>query len=211
MKDTVFGNIYLTGNTIIDSLLLVADSNPKIEIKNFDIKTHRLLLVTIHRRENWGSKIESILLGLKKLLEKNKNVFLLLPMHPNKLVREPIKRILGENSRVSLQEPLDYKELIAAIKISYFLITDSGGLQEEAPSLGKPVLIIRETTERKEAINAGASKLIGTKSENVFKEANNLLKDEETYQKMSRSKNPFGDGKASERILKVVKNFLKID
>ena len=210
VKSNIIENVHVTGNTVIDTMLLVAKSSPDLEIKNFNNKKNKLILVTIHRRENWGKKTESISNGLRKFLDSNPEAFILIPMHLNKIVRDPIKKILGNHPRVILKEPLDYQSLIATMKLCYFLITDSGGLQEEAPSLGKPVLIIRETTERPEAIEAGTAKLIGTNCEKINSEANLLFRDKVLYRKMARSVNPFGDGKASKRILKIVKNFLNV-
>ena len=165
-------------------------------------------MATVHRRENWGEPLEDILTGFSLVLDKFPDTALLLPMHRNPTVREPIKAKLGDHPRVFLTEPLDYAQLVGAIQGCYLLLTDSGGLQEEAPSLGKPVLVLRETTERQEAVDAGTAKLIGTNPIQIFESARELLTDVSAYQQMATAINPFGDGHASERILKIVENYL---
>ena len=202
-------NIYLTGNTVIDSILYVADkAKPKNIFEHIDWENNRIILVTVHRRENWGENLHKISLGIKKILNKYQDCIVIFPLHPNKIVRDVFIKSLGDNSRVFLTEPLQYDELVFVIKKCYFLITDSGGLQEEAPSLGKPVLVVRENTERPEAIIAGTSKLVGTEPNNIFNEANHLLSNKTYYLKMSKAINPFGDGKASKRILSACCEFL---
>jgi UDP-N-acetylglucosamine 2-epimerase (non-hydrolysing) len=170
---------------------------------------YRVLLATVHRRENWGEPLENILEGFRLILDKFPDTALLLPLHRNPVVREPIKRILGDRQRVFLTEPLDYAQLVGAIQRCYLLLTDSGGLQEEAPSLGKPVLVLRETTERPEAVEAGTAKLVGTDSSSIFNAASKLLTSDTAYQQMATAINPFGDGKAAERISKIIQDYLK--
>ena len=204
-------NLYVTGNTVIDALFLISKTKPSFPLQNIIKDDKKIILTTIHRRENWGEKIKNISIALHELLNKHPNHVLLLPMHKNDLVRRPIKKILQNHPRAFLTEPLRYDELVASIQKCQILLTDSGGLQEEAPAFGKPVLVLRETTERPEAIIAGTAKLIGTNSRKIFKEANLLLSCEEEYNKMARSINPFGDGKASERIFKECMIFLKKD
>jgi UDP-N-acetylglucosamine 2-epimerase (non-hydrolysing) len=208
-KSGVTGAIHLTGNTVIDALLTVANNNPQCDISNLNWSQYRVLLTTIHRRENWGEPLEDILKGLELILDKFSDVVILLPMHKNPTVREPIKKHLTRHKRVFLTEPLDYTNLVGAIKKSYLLLTDSGGLQEEAPSLGKPVLVLRENTERPEAVMAGTAKLIGTNSESILKAAGELLSNSSEYEKMANAVNPFGDGKAAEKIVKIVKDYFK--
>ncbi len=222
-KSGVTGEIHLTGNTVIDALLTVANNEPICEIPNLNWEENRMypptlpceggkfrvLLTTIHRRENWGQPLQDILAGLKLILDKFPDVALLLPMHKNPTVREPIITHLGNHNRVFLTEPLDYIQLVGAIKKSYLLLTDSGGLQEEAPSLGKPVLVLRENTERPEAITAGTAKLIGTKAYSILNSASELLSDSQAYEKMANAINPFGDGTAAVKIVKIVKDYLK--
>lgn len=205
----VCGNIYLTGNTVIDSLLYTAEKtkyDSKYRFKNKDIK---LILCTIHRRENW-SKIKEITSGILKILETYKNINLIIPLHKNETVRKPIIEILGKHKRVSLTEPLEYEELIAVIKNCYLILTDSGGLQEEAPSLGKPVIVLRDNTERVEALKSGTAKLVGTQPDNIYKEVEKLIIDNKAYEKMSQAINPFGDGKSSKRILEICLEELNI-
>ncbi|MBZ8181304.1 MAG: UDP-N-acetylglucosamine 2-epimerase (non-hydrolyzing) [Oscillatoria sp. PMC 1051.18] len=207
-KSAVTGEIYQTGNTVIDALLTVAKKQPECKVPGLDWEKYRVMLATVHRRENWGKPLKDILQGFKLILEKFPDTALLLPMHRNPTVREPIKASLANHPRVFLTEPLDYAELVGAIQRCYLLLTDSGGLQEEAPSLGKPVLVLRETTERPEAIAAGTAKLIGTDSDKILAAASKLLSDTTAYEKMATAVNPFGDGRAAERILQIVKQFL---
>ena len=210
-RSGVTGEVYQTGNTVIDALLKVAQKKPDCPIPGLDWGQYKVILATVHRRENWGEPLLDILEGFNRLLREFPDIAILLPMHRNPTVREPIKAILGGHSRVFLTEPLDYQELVGSIQRCYLLLTDSGGLQEEAPSLGKPVLVLRETTERPEALQAGTAKLIGTTAESIFNNTSILLKDQATYQKMANAINPFGDGQASTRILEIVERFLKID
>ena len=207
-NSAVPGKIHHTGNTVIDALLNVAQQNPQCDIDGLDWDNYRVLLATVHRRENWGQPLSDILTGFKLILEEFSDTALLLPLHRNPIVRKPIQAALGEHPRVFLTEPLDYTELVGAIQRCYLLLTDSGGLQEEAPSLGKPVLVLRETTERPEAVEAGTAKLIGTNSQEILLATRELLSNQNTYQQMAEAINPFGDGKASERIVNIVRNFL---
>jgi UDP-N-acetylglucosamine 2-epimerase (non-hydrolysing) len=207
-KSGVTGAIHNTGNTVIDALLSVAQKNPECNVGSLDWDKYRVLLATVHRRENWGEPLQDIIKGFSLILEKYPDTALLLPLHRNPIVREPIVNFLGNHPRVFLTEPLDYAQLVGAIQRCYLLLTDSGGLQEEAPSLGKPVLVLRETTERPEAIDAGTAKLIGTNYQTIFQEASTLLSDSLAYQTMATAINPFGDGKASDRIVDIVKEFL---
>ena len=203
-KSDVTGEIIHTGNTVIDALLTVANNNPACEIPNLDWNKYRVLLTTVHRRENWGKPLQDILQGLQMILDRFEDTAILLPLHRNPTVREPIKAALGKSNRVFLTEPLDYKQLVGAISRCYLLLTDSGGLQEEAPSLGKPVLVLRETTERPEAVSAGTAKLIGTASDTIFNSTKELLDNNDVYQKMATAINPFGDGKAAVRIVETI-------
>jgi UDP-N-acetylglucosamine 2-epimerase (non-hydrolysing) len=206
----VTGNIHHTGNTVIDALLTVAQKHPECKIEGLDWDNYRVLLATVHRRENWGQPLADIMEGFKLILEEFTDTALLLPLHRNPIVRQPIQAALGKHPRVFLTEPLDYTELVGAIQRCYLLLTDSGGLQEEAPSLGKPVLVLRETTERPEAVAAGTAKLIGTNSQEILRAARKLLSNQNAYQKMAEAINPFGDGKASERIVNIVREYLKV-
>ncbi len=204
----VTGEIYHTGNTVIDALLTVAAKHPDCDLPGLDWTKYRIILATVHRRENWGAPLENIIEGFRLILEQFPDTALLLPLHRNPTVREPIQAALGKHGRVFLTEPLDYAQLVGAIQRCYLLLTDSGGLQEEAPSLGKPVLVLRDTTERPEAIDAGTAKLVGTNPTQIFQFASELLSDSLTYEKMANAINPFGDGKAADRIIKIVKDYL---
>ena len=207
-KSAVTGEIHHTGNTVIDTLLTVADSQPECRVANLDWSKYRVLLATVHRRENWGEPLKDILAGFETILERFPDTALLLPLHRNPTVREPIKAALGDRPRVFLTEPLDYSELVGAIARCHLLLTDSGGLQEEAPSLGKPVLVLRETTERPEAVRAGTAKLIGTNPQAIVDSTTQLLENSALYEQMATAINPFGDGRASTRIVKIIQDYL---
>ena len=202
-------NVFVTGNTVIDALLYVKDeANPKQSI-NVNWK-NRVLLTSVHRRENWGENLEDIALGLKKIIELYPDLYLVLPMHKNLKVREPLKRIMGNSERIILCESFDYLEMVGAIKNCHLLITDSGGLQEEAPTFGKPVLVLRKNTERIEGIEAGVSKLIGTNQNDIVREVSLMLNSKDEYYSMSKTLNPYGDGTASDKIKNICLDFLKI-
>ncbi len=209
-RSGIVGAIHHTGNTVIDALLTVAQRQPPCDIKNLDWGKYRTLLATVHRRENWGEPLRDIAQGFLQILEKFPDTALLLPLHRNPTVREPLQELLGNHPRVFLTEPLDYAELVGAIARCYLLLTDSGGLQEEAPSLGKPVLVLRETTERPEAIAAGTAKLVGTNPTEIVAVASQLLANANAYETMATAINPFGDGHAAERILGIVKDYFSL-
>lgn len=204
----VVGETITTGNTVIDALLLMAETTPQLEIDGLDWHQQRVLLATVHRRENWGERLLDIGRGFLDVLERFPDTALLLPLHRNPTVREPLQALLGNHPRAFLTEPLDYDQLVAAMRGCTLLLTDSGGLQEEAPALGKPVLVLRRTTERPEAVDAGTARLIGTHSEAILAETSNLLEHEGAYEAMARAHNPFGDGYASERIVAAARRFL---
>ena len=204
--------IHVTGNTVIDALLDVVhrvrtDSALKTRCEaqfNYLNPTKRLILVTGHRRENFGQGFENICHALAQLAARG-DVEILYPVHLNPNVQEPVRRILGKAPAVHLIEPQDYLPFVYLMDRSTLLITDSGGVQEEAPSLGKPVLVMRDTTERPEAIDAGTVKLVGTDPAAIVREANRLLDDSVAYEAMSRAHNPYGDGKAAARISHILK------
>ncbi|MDX2096827.1 MAG: UDP-N-acetylglucosamine 2-epimerase (non-hydrolyzing), partial [Leptolyngbyaceae cyanobacterium bins.59] len=206
-RSGVVGQVHQTGNTVIDALLSVAARQPDCSIPNLNWNDYRVLLATVHRRENWGEPLQEIAQGFLQVLDKFPDTALLLPLHRNPIVREPLQALLGSHPRVFLTEPLDYSELIGAIQRCYLLLTDSGGLQEEAPSLGKPVLVLRETTERPEAVTAGTARLIGTQTQSIVTNTSELLSQPIAYQEMANAVNPFGDGKASQRILEIVEQY----
>ena len=191
------------GNTVIDALYWVKkNKNKDIEEikKKYRVNDKKYILITMHRRENWGRPMEETLRAVRDYLEKHEDIYLVFPMHLNPLVRDTAHRVLDGFERKILIEPLEYLEFIAIMDGAHYIMTDSGGVQEEAPSLGKPTLVLRDTTERPEAIEAGTAKLTGIKYEDVIKDME--LLEGETYEKMSKANNPYGDGKTSERIRK---------
>jgi UDP-N-acetylglucosamine 2-epimerase (non-hydrolysing) len=207
-KSSVTGEIHLTGNTVIDALLTVAAQQPDCPIPGLDWSKYRTILATVHRRENWGAPLQNIAEGFLKILEQFSDTAVLLPLHRNPTVREPLQQLLGDHPRVFLTEPLDYPQLVGAIQRCHLVLSDSGGLQEEAPSLGKPVLVLRETTERPEAVSGGTAQLVGTDSAKIAATAAELLDNAAAYQQMANAINPFGDGQASERILSIATKYL---
>lgn len=201
-------NIMVTGNTVIDALLEVvakikSDEELLKQLQHqfkFLSEEKKLILVTGHRRESFGGGFERICKSLHKIATDNPECEIVYPMHLNPQVREPVNRLLNGLPNVHLIEPLDYLPFVYLMERSYLIITDSGGVQEEAPSLGKPVLVMRDTTERPEAVNAGTVKLVGTDEFKIVQETVKLLKNKDAYQAMSKAHNPYGDGKASQRI-----------
>ena len=206
----VIGAVSVTGNTVIDALLQMAESAPALDFEKLDWQRQRVILATVHRRENWGDRLRDIAEGMLQVLERHPDAALLLPLHRNPTVREPLQDLLGDHPRVTLTEPLDYDRLVAAMKGCTLLLTDSGGLQEEAPALGKPVLVLRRTTERPEAVEAGTARLVGTDPATIVEETSRLLSDQTAYDAMSRAVNPFGDGQASQRILDLCRSHLGV-
>lgn len=195
--------IYVTGNTVIDAIKNTV--SPSYEFKNealkkLDFKNKRIIVVTAHRRENLGEPLKNICRAVSEIVEAEKNVEVVYPVHLNPAVRETVFDILGGNERIHLIDPIDVEELHNLMSRSYMVMTDSGGLQEEAPSLGKPVLVLRNETERPEAVLAGTVKLAGIEKNKIVSLAKELLENKEAYAKMSHAVNPYGDGKASERI-----------
>ncbi len=197
------GRIWITGNTGIDAVQWVAQqpyepSEPALQ----RALTHsgRVLLLTTHRRENWGEPMANIARAAHELLQRLDDLLLLLPMHRNPRVRETLTAVLGNHPRALLTEPLDYAPFVHAMRRADLILTDSGGVQEEAPAFGKPILVLRETTERPEGVAAGAAKLVGTDAERIVAESLRLLTDADAYAQMARAVNPYGDGRASERI-----------
>lgn len=207
--------IYVTGNTVIDSLFMALnkiekDKKLKRNLQNIFHKLNinlnsKIILVTGHRRENFGEGFINICEALKEIAIRYSDIEIIYPVHLNPNVRRPVNKILNNINNIKLIEPLGYLEFIYLMNKSYIILTDSGGIQEEAPSLGKPVLVMRETTERQEAIEAGTVKLIGTDKEKIIKETIKLLINKKEYTKMSKACNPYGDGKAAERIVKILK------
>jgi UDP-N-acetylglucosamine 2-epimerase len=205
--------ITVTGNTVVDALLGVVQLLRNDIALQQQMKTRfsfldagkRLILVTGHRRENFGEGFEQMCDALKTLVEKHPDVEIVYPVHLNPNVQEPVNRILGNISSIHLIEPLEYLPFVYLMDRSYIIVTDSGGVQEEAPSLGKPVLVMRDTTERPEAVTAGTIKLVGVNTETIVNEVNTLLNETAAFDAMSRAHNPYGDGHASERIVSYLK------
>ncbi len=198
-------DIVVSGNTVIDALLMTASKELELGIALDDTK--RLVLVTSHRRENFGEPFRSICRALRSLAERNADIQVLYPVHPNPNVKDVAHEILGDCSNIILCEPLDYAPFIAAMKRAYLIISDSGGVQEEAPALGKPVLVLREETERPEAVEQGVVKLVGSNYDRIIEEAQILLDDESAYQAMARGISPYGDGRGAERIVRTLKRY----
>lgn len=212
LKEGVSGDvIYVTGNTVVDALIDVSErikSNLQINeslSKKFAFldESRKLILVTGHRRENFGQGFEDICIALQKIAQRE-DVEIVYPVHLNPNVQEPVRRILKNCQHVYLLEPQDYLPFVYLLNRSYLVITDSGGIQEEAPSLGKPVLVMRDVTERPEAVQAGTVKLVGVDVERIVSETTRLLDDSEEYERMSRAHNPYGDGKSAMRIAKIL-------
>ena len=198
-------SIYVTGNTQIDGLLAVAKRKPeRAAVPAAWLRGRRLVLVTAHRRESWDRGIREICLSLADIAKAFSNVVVVYAVHPNPIVRETAEEVLAGVDRVHLIPPPDYGPFVDLMKRSYLILTDSGGIQEEAPSLGKPVLVMRKTTERPEGVAAGCSRLVGTKREGIVAQATALLSDTKQYQAMAHRANPYGDGKASARIRKAL-------
>jgi UDP-N-acetylglucosamine 2-epimerase (non-hydrolysing) len=217
-EGTPEARIYVTGNTVIDTLLWIlkkqSEPEQKMSMEAFFAKalgssalSRRLILVTAHRRESFGEGFENICQALKEIALRNPDVHIVYPVHLNPNVREPVYRIVGGVDRIHLIEPLEYKPFVYLMNQSFLILTDSGGIQEEAPSLGKPVLVMREVTERPEAVEAGTARLVGPKKENIIQGAQKLLDDPEEYRRMANRKNPYGDGKAAEKIVDILGQF----
>ena len=215
-KEGVKENVWVVGNTVIDALfwgleIIEKNINLKKEIESFferflDSNEDKVILVTGHRRESFGEGFENICKALKEIAIQFPEIKIIYPVHLNPNVREPVNRILNGIANIYLIEPLEYPYLIWLMSKSYLVLTDSGGIQEEAPSLGKPVLVMRDVTERIEGIEAGTAKLVGTKKETIFKAVQSLIENQSEYQKMSKAVNPYGDGLASKRIVDIIRD-----
>ena len=200
-------SIFVTGNTVIDALHHTVRDDFDFQensLKDVDFANKRIILVTTHRRENLGEPMRHVYKALKQLTEEFDDVEVVFPVHKNPKVREVVNEELGGLAKVHLIDPLDYEPFANLMHRAYLILTDSGGVQEEAPALGKPVLVLRDTTERPEAVDAGTVKLIGTDRERVYEEAKKLLTDEAEYSRMAESVNPYGDGKAAARIIQAI-------
>jgi len=207
--------IFLTGNPVIDALYMIVSRPIPGEAQALLRQTgiaqnngnRKLFLVTAHRRENFGERFEGLCRGLKALVQRNPDVVVIYPVHLNPNVQEPVYRILGNQDRVVLTKPVEYDVLAHLMKAAHIVLTDSGGIQEEAPSLGKPVLVLRTETERPEGLDAGTAKLVGPYEDRIVEETEILLKNEVAYQQMAKAINPYGDGHAAARIVDVIRRF----
>lgn len=211
--------IFVTGNTVIDALMMVKERIRKekdfaervirnIQSSGYFLQNRRFILVTGHRRENFGEGFLNICNALKQIAERNQDVDIVYPVHLNPNVRNPVSKILAGIKNIYLIEPLGYEAFIYLMDQCYMVLTDSGGIQEEAPSLGKPVLVMRSDTERPEAIEAGTVKLVGTDKDSIVRETQILLEEKAEYDKMARAVNPYGDGKACQRIIDILRGIL---
>ncbi len=212
-REGISERVYMTGNTVIDALFDTIERLPATEIDpkifgRVDFDNHRVLLVTAHRRENWGDNMASIARALRRIVDAHEDVQILYPIHKNRIVRDSMEPIFAKHKRLILVEPLDYVPFVYAMQKSFFILTDSGGVQEEAPSLGKPVLVMRDNTERPEAVAAGAACLVGSEEQTIFEAADRLLNSPEAYKKMQVGSSPYGDGHASERIVNEIEAYL---
>lgn len=207
--------IFVTGNTVIDALQMIVRRPMPITARDLLSRAgvlsksdRKLILVTAHRRENFGERFESICRGLKALAERNTDVVILYPVHLNPNVQEPVYRILGGMERVILTDPVEYNVMAHLMNAAYLVLTDSGGIQEEAPALGKPVLVLRTETERPEAVKAGTARLVGPDADRIVAETERLLRDSTVYETMAKAVSPYGDGHAAERIVRVLLEYL---
>ena len=199
-------HIYVTGNTVIDALMMTVagDYDFGDDLKDVDFHNHRVILLTTHRRENLGEPMRHIYKALRRLIEEIPDTEIVFPVHRNPLVRKVVEEELAGVDRIHLIDPMEYEPFANLMSLSSLVLTDSGGIQEEAPSLGKPVLVLRNTTERPEAVEAGTVRLIGTDKDVVYAETKRLLTDQAAYDAMSNAVNPYGDGKASQRIVQAI-------
>ena len=195
--------IYVTGNTAIDALKTTVKKDYTNKILDW-AQGSKLIMLTAHRRENLGKPLENIFNTVKRIIQEYDDVKVVYPVHKNPIIREMADKILGHEDRVKLIEPLEVIDFHNIIAKSYMILTDSGGIQEEAPSLGKPVLVMRDTTERPEGIKAGTLRLVGTEENNLYENIKDLLENKESYEKMSKASNPYGDGNACKRIADII-------
>jgi UDP-N-acetylglucosamine 2-epimerase (non-hydrolysing) len=202
--------VHVTGNTVIDALFWGLDRMGERIPDGVDgsllgaMEGKRLVLVTSHRRESFGEGLRNICQALVETARRHSDIVIIYPVHLNPNVVETVRKMIGVEPRVHLIEPIGYLEVLYLMKKSYFILTDSGGVQEEGPSLGKPVLIMRETTERPEAVEAGTARLVGTKVDGIVRAASELLDNPRVYERMAKAKNPFGDGQAAKRIVELL-------
>ena len=206
-KEGITDGVFVMGNTVVDAIHMTVKPDFEFrdeQLKTLDFENNRVVLVTAHRRENYGEPMQNIMHAILRLVEENPDVEVVYPVHLSPVVRECAFPILGSHPRIHLIDPIDVEEMHNLMARCFFVLTDSGGLQEEAPALGKPVLVMRRETERPEAIAAGTAKLVGVEQETILREANELLHSEAAYAKMAKAVNPYGDGHASERIVQAI-------
>lgn len=204
--------ITVTGNTVIDALLYTVNRPLEREalLPQIDFARRKVILVTAHRRENLGEPLRRVFSAIKDIVTRHQEVEAIFPVHLNPVVREAAREILGGHDRIHLIEPLDYHPFSQLIRQSYLVLTDSGGIQEEAPALGKPVLVLRDTTERPEAVSAGTVKLVGTDREEIIRQTDRLLNDRSAYLEMANAVNPYGDGQAAARICQAIRIYFNL-
>jgi UDP-N-acetylglucosamine 2-epimerase (non-hydrolysing) len=201
-------SVFVTGNTVIDALLGIAAREHTFQDSRIQAaaESGRMVLLTAHRRENWGEPMRNICLAVKEIVRRNPDVTVVFPMHKNPIVRDTVLPELEQVERVILIEPPDYVPFVHLMKASHLILTDSGGVQEEAPSLGKPVLVLRKTTERPEGVDVGSARLVGTDVDIIVSQADKLLRDASAYEVMARAKSPYGDGHAAGRIWEIIRS-----
>ena len=214
-KEGITNNVFITGNTVIDALLSVINKEHKFEdeeLNKIDFDNNKVILLTAHRRENWGEPMKDIFAAVRQVAEENEDVQIIFPMHKNPLIRDLARESFkGIEHKVALIEPLEYVDFANLMSKCYLIMTDSGGIQEEAPALGKPVIVLRTETERPEAVEAGTVKLAGIQRNKIYKMTNELIINSEEYHKMAHAVNPYGDGKACGRIIEEIVNYFKIN
>lgn len=206
-KENITENVYQTGNTVIDALLMIVRDNHTFknkQLQQIDLDSGRTILLTAHRRENLGQPLKQIFCAILEIINEFSDIQVIYPVHKNPAVSNLASEILGDHPRVHLIDPIDVEDMHNLMSRSYLVMTDSGGIQEEAPSLGKPVLVLRTETERPEAVSAGAVKVVGVETSDIIKEARLLMTDKVQYQLMSKAVNPYGDGQASDRICEAI-------
>ncbi|NCO23741.1 MAG: UDP-N-acetylglucosamine 2-epimerase (non-hydrolyzing) [Candidatus Infernicultor aquiphilus] len=206
-------DIFICGNTVIDSLFLMIKKNHIFTeplLRDKKIFEKKIILVTVHRRENWGEPLKNICQALIKLLDEHSDLLVIIPLHKNPEIRKTVNHILKDRRDILLLDTLDYGDMINLMSKIYIILTDSGGIQEEAPSLGKPIFVLRDETERPEAVEAGVVKLIGTNQERIVSEVNIILTNKDKYMEMAKRINPYGDGKASKRIIEKILGYFNL-
>jgi len=204
--------IFVTGNTVIDALLQAVEQDYVFEnplLNEIDYINKKIIVMTAHRRENWGKPMENIFYAVSEIAKCNEDVEIIYPVHLNPRIKDLANKILGNNKRIHLIEPLDYKPFANLLNKAYLILTDSGGIQEEAPALKQPILVLREETERPEAVEAGTVKVVGVKTQDIINETQLLISDEKRYKQMARAINPYGDGTASEKTIEAILNYYK--